>query len=143
MRNASVNDRGERDREAAQHTPGPWRIIQGDLYAEGDERNEKMLFVVSHRHGLVATVEREPDSRISADDVEDDIAHVERLVSENGLADARLIASAPDLLAQRTLLLEALEAIEGLVGDGTAGWTQLSRVRAIARNAINAVRGEE
>lgn len=106
----------------SKHTPGPW--FTGGNYGEhgveivGDDGNRRVCGIAHVERDL-----RDPDGRKTG------TAPIER-----GLADARLIAAAPDLL----------EALVGLFADGSgisyANWTPEQHA---AHAAIAKARGEQ
>jgi len=78
------------------HTPGPWELVTDD-----DPRGQPQ----GAYRSLVAFVSREPPLAI--------VANVERVDPAAWKANARLIASAPDLLRQRDALLAKLPRCSG------------------------------
>lgn len=108
----SVNEKGGRDMN---HTPGPWEV----LYVEGDKGFNVVTHSPAAKH-VKAVCECWPCL------VEEE-EHREEL-----LANARLIAAAPDLLEALALCLEYIEDND----DGASG------VMEEARAAIKKARGE-
>ena len=98
---------------SAKHTPGPWRVDGQDLF-QG----------VGHDKALMHAVIRDDNERWTA------LVEIE---DKEGLENARLIASAPELLAALEALLE--QADLGEVDEET------KPIVDQARAAINKARG--
>lgn len=126
------------------HTPGPWELWRGPRYVGGGEdicigAGETWLANMDHR------ASRCPGVYDMAADAAEDWAHKncpictidDPEISSEQLANARLIAAAPDLL-------EALERIVGLgAGDPARFQDEIEDADRQAREAIAKARGTE
>ena len=94
----------------AEHTPGPWAVVDGK--SNGEWRNFSIRPAASMRRAQppIATVSK----------------------SDSGIANARLIAGAPDLLEA------ARAALDDLISDGHAHY----RVAETLRAAIDKATGD-
>jgi|SanBayMetagenome_1026888.scaffolds.fasta_scaffold35960_1 hypothetical protein len=89
----------------SKHTPGPWTFVQG---GSGDFPTWNVRIGNRGLITLPATASMETMD-----------------------ADARLIAAAPDLVAQRDALLEALRVIAGLITNEPARQKALDAIKAV------------
>lgn len=93
---------------AAKHTPGPWEFLE-DGRTEDEGNAARPLTICSPARDDLAEIYSRDDATVSVSRGE-------------AIANARLIAAAPELLA---CLLELLD-IEG-PQPGTAGWAVIAR----------------
>lgn len=101
----------------SKHTPGPWLIIP-----EGDEWSS----------GRIATIEPKPETMVETNYWT--VAEVNYRRDEH-LANAKLIAAAPDLLAELIVLRDTLPHV------GLAAATRVEMLRRIEK-AIARAKGE-
>ncbi len=105
----------------SKHTPGPWVVRVGRYEGARIERD------------------REPVALVPADETVEDprSGQIHETVSDRGLANARLIAAAPDLLEA---LKTAMKVLNGLAEDGIWSYT-LGEVEKVAQRAIDKAEG--
>lgn len=98
---------------SAKHTPGPWRIAPPGVYTSG----------------------------VNIDAPTGYVALVGGGISDPVIADARLIASAPDLLEALEAFVASFNAFE-ITNSSSSDLDHIGRLHVIARAAIANARGE-
>ena len=107
----------------AEHTKGPWEAVMHD-----DPRGQP----VPYYRALICTVEHSPDRYLAV--VQMNGQHVSR---EQWQSNARLIAAAPDLLAELKDAVVFMEAVKAQSGDSGVGLL-IKSARAALKKATGA-----
>lgn len=117
------------------HTPGPWELLRGGIEVQSETNNHEVFAYV----GGIPVPIAEVHTRLTVE--HDDPVGEYYISPKEGLENAALIASAPDLLAERDRLRQvnaelvaALKTIER--SDTFLGGTFVKELQGIARAAI-------
>jgi hypothetical protein len=111
------NQKGESMKNKIEHTPGPWRLTtdyEEKLYIKGSNSSAPLAVVVPLPRGVLC--------RLCGKKIHS------HCISNEGEANARLIAAAPELLA-------ALEEMEIMVQDRAYSQIVIDRTRAAIAKA--------
>lgn len=126
------------------HTPGPWRVEKPSDELVAFARHALSYGVITGPEAAKRVLGEKPSVIVWANSAEGSGFFTEvALVAKNDEANARLIASAPDLLTERDRLREALEMLETAArryAEGKDG--SPSYVLRIAEKARAALKGE-
>lgn len=104
-----------------EHTKGPWEVVRTDAGIIVRTESAKKTRFGASRYAAIGGFDRSDPEQLA-----------------EALANARLIAAAPELLAD---LIDALEMLETLAAHGTPGRAAMGRYRATIAKATFEVGG--